>query len=396
MRFRTTPPPPAPPAALQEVEFALVLSNIIESLKNDPSQLRSTVYELARVKLQGQLVNLDASDAERLTRSLEVAIRGVEDFSIRKDNPDSLRQISPTVRSGVLLPPAARSAADQATAISAERKRYINSPRIAEGLPVSEPSGLPVGSRSPSGPRNWQTTYTLLFAAAAVLTLAVIAYHQVESVRQHSLVRTNETTDLHNGDSQLASGTPNLAVPAAVRPPIFAASPLPTTFGVYAVSANRLFELEALPIRAPDRRIAMSAAINTPSRTTLPDGKIRFIVFRRDSSINAIERPEVRVVAKVARAVSFEEGKATVSDRDDNWILRNISREFKAAPVKDNPEMYEILDESDEALSAGRYALVLRGQAYDFTVEGTVTDLNQCLERTTAANGSFLSECRKP
>ena len=34
-----------------EIDFALVLARTIDSIKNDPSQLRNTVYELARTKL---------------------------------------------------------------------------------------------------------------------------------------------------------------------------------------------------------------------------------------------------------------------------------------------------------------------------------------------------------
>ena len=50
----------------------------------------------------------------------------------------------------------------------------------------------------------------------------------------------------------------------------------------------------------------------------------------------------------------------------------------------------------DFSLPAGRYALALRNQGYDFTIAGTVTDLAQCLERTDAANGTFYSDCQKP
>jgi hypothetical protein len=408
MRFKATSSPPVSPAPLpeklQEVEFALVLSNIIQSLKSDPAQLRSTVYELARLKLQDQLDNLDGADAERLTQSLEIAIRGVEDFSIRRDNPNTLRPISSAVRSGALLPsPGSGNTTDEVTlAISAERKHNGHAPTIAGGPPSSEQTRRPVGVPSPAAPiRTRRVTYTLRFVLAAtiVIAVAVTAYQQA-IIKPQPRFTTTEVKDPRVDDalvSQSSPAPPSPAVsPLAASQPTGPASPLPTTFGVYAVSANKIFELEALPIRAPDRRIAMSAVINTPSRITLPDGRIKFIVFRRDSSINAIERPEIRVVAKVARAVTFEDGKANVSDKDDSWIIRNISRELKAAPIKDNPEMYEILDNVGEApLSSGRYVLVLRGQAYDFTIEGTVTDLNQCLERTTAANGSFFSECRK-
>jgi hypothetical protein len=40
--------------------------------------------------------------------------------------------------------------------------------------------------------------------------------------------------------------------------------------------------------------------------------------------------------------------------------------------------------------------VVLKGQAYGFTVAGRITDPVQCLERTEAANGAFYSECRLP
>jgi hypothetical protein len=66
-------------------------------------------------------------------------------------------------------------------------------------------------------------------------------------------------------------------------------------------------------------------------------------------------------------------------------------------PIPGNPEMLLVQSEkTDFALPAGRYILVLREQAYDFTVAGEVTDPSQCLERTDAMNGSFYSECKKP
>jgi hypothetical protein len=63
-------------------------------------------------------------------------------------------------------------------------------------------------------------------------------------------------------------------------------------------------------------------------------------------------------------------------------------------PVKDHPEMFEIQPEAaDFSLPAGRYALVFKGQGFDFTVAGPVTDARQCLERVDAANGAFYSPC---
>ena len=55
---------------------------MIESIKTDPEHLRATVYELARHKLNEQFGA--EPDIERLSDALEVAIRGVEAFTIDK------------------------------------------------------------------------------------------------------------------------------------------------------------------------------------------------------------------------------------------------------------------------------------------------------------------------
>src|SRR5882757_2274140 len=70
---------PEPPSL--EVEFALVIARMIDSLKNNPEDLRQAIYELARYKLQEQLPNANAGEKERTQQALETAIRGVEAFS---------------------------------------------------------------------------------------------------------------------------------------------------------------------------------------------------------------------------------------------------------------------------------------------------------------------------
>jgi hypothetical protein len=173
---------------------------------------------------------------------------------------------------------------------------------------------------------------------------------------------------------------------------------LPSVYGVYAVSGGRLYELEALAGRVPDQRVHMSAVMNTPSRTTLPDGRIEFIVYRRDIANSAPERVQVRVIAKIARTIGFDKaGHTSVTLVADQWTIRGNSHDLRVAPVSESAEMLLIRPEnSDFVFPAGRYGLVLKGQAYDFTVAGPITDLAQCLERTEAANGGFYSECRSP
>jgi hypothetical protein len=176
--------------------------------------------------------------------------------------------------------------------------------------------------------------------------------------------------------------------------------PLPAAYGVYAESGGRLFELQALPGRAPDPRVAISAAITRPSETILPDGHLRFIVFQREAPVGAggpADVIEVRVIARVKQATSFDSNGKPVVSGDDGWVIRNFSIPYRAAPIKEDPQMYEIQPrDPDAVLAPGRYALVERDYAYDFTVEGTVTDKRQCLQRIAAANGTFYAECDKP
>src|ERR1700730_17531055 len=72
------------PTSIPEVEFALVINRMIESIKSDPEHLRATIYELARHKLKEQFGA--EPDIDRLSDALEVAIRGVEAFSINKEH----------------------------------------------------------------------------------------------------------------------------------------------------------------------------------------------------------------------------------------------------------------------------------------------------------------------
>src|SRR5258708_4771870 len=70
-----------PEPASNEVQFALVIARMIDSVRNNPEQMRQAVYELARHKLQEQFTHADAKDVTRTQQALETAIRGVEEFS---------------------------------------------------------------------------------------------------------------------------------------------------------------------------------------------------------------------------------------------------------------------------------------------------------------------------
>ena len=147
----------------------------------------------------------------------------------------------------------------------------------------------------------------------------------------------------------------------------------------------------------PDPRVAISAPIAAPSQAYLSSGQLQFVVFRRDLKDNTPDRVSVRVVAQLMRALTFDnKGHAKTTDVEQSWVIRNQSYQMRVAPLGDNPEMVVIRsDPANFVFPAGRYALVLKGVGYDFTVEGKVTDLAHCLERTDALNAPVYSECRK-
>jgi hypothetical protein len=370
----------AVPTVTQGVEFALVLSRIIDSVEKDPEQLRATIYELARHKLQEQSSSNSFADARRLSQSLEIAIQGVEAFHKKKEGTTA-----------ALLAPG-----QGASPMLGHAPRHDVGPVVQQFPPeievqVSAPAHSLTWRRHPGSKGAWR------FAAACAITLAVaVALAAV----MFNLPGRKETVAVINQPEAIPpkAATPaSQSAPSATSPPQLAeASPaLPSSFGIYAVSEGKLYQLDLLPGRAPDARVAISSLITTNSRTTLPDGHLTFIVYRRDSATNAADRAEVRVVARITRELSFKDGKRVASEIDDSWVIRNISIPYRTAPKKDIPDMYEIRSENPETpLAPGRYALVLKGYAYDFSVAGQVADPRQCLERLVATNGQFYSECK--
>jgi len=379
-------------ARMLEVDFALVVSRLIEAAQHDPEQLRGAIYELARLKLVGQADGVDDQERRRIVDALEIAIQGVEKFSQK--------------RSSSLLGPVASDSRDLAMVnnrpsaviaredVVADRLKGEFTPPVRAYVNPDDISPSVVHVRV-SSPRRRVPAIAGGIALLLLMLVMVVAWPR--------LGLRLPTSDL--ASPPLAAGPPQdgrSSTVAARWPEQVAAgqdtrSPLvPRTFGVFAISADQLFELQALPGRVPDARVAISAAINSPSLTSVPDGKVRFIVYRRDGPGGTPDRADIRVVAKVTSAMSFGSGKPTVTTTEDAWVIRNISFNYRVAPIREEPDMYEIRGDEAAALSPGRYALVIKGVAYDFSVAGSVSDPMQCLERVEAANGSFYSPCQKP
>jgi len=240
---------------------------------------------------------------------------------------------------------------------------------------------------------------TLIFVAAGLLGLALILLLLLEISVRGELAREASDAAIDASLPKPVVRAPGQALqsPATALPQSLP-FPLPTVYGVYAISGGQLRELEALPGRVPDQRVFMSTPIRTLSRTVLPDGQIVFIVYRRDVASSAPERVTVRVIAKIMRPMTFNmAGQASVGGLEDSWTIRNVSYGLRVAPASESPEMLMIRPEDvDFVFPAGRYGLVIKGQAYDFTVAGPITEAAQCLEGIKASNGTFYSECRNP
>jgi hypothetical protein len=364
----------------QEIEYALTLQRMINAVKEDPAQMRLAIYDFARARLNIDTSWAEKSEQERLLNALETAIRGVEDFSVRRDE---IERLPPPAQAQIGLAPQASTAVARAEPVNPAPQDILVSNRAYRApeiqvVEVRSPSRLPIVALC-----------SALMLAGGVIGLG---YHRERLA--HLAVRTGLVAKPIVVQAVSPKTDTAVSSPAPSNGPGF---PLPSDYGIYTLNGETLSELSLLPERVPDKRIAMSTPITEPSRTTVGDGKVKFILFRRDLVGNAPERVELRVVARVVRALTFDpKGKPTFTPVSDAWNIRNISYELRVRPVPGNPEM--LLAQSDKpdfALPPGRYVFVLREQGYDFTVAGEITDPSQCLERTDAMNGSFYSQCQK-
>ena len=245
-------------------DFYFALSSVIMASARDNPELRSKIYNLARSKLRRQLdrevVQSGATDGAQQLQALEIAIKQIE--------ADLAKDISPHPYSGALVP-AAGSKIEIITTIT------------APGLRTSE--------RNYSAPRrhpaNSHAIWSVLPLIAAAI-LGIAAYVVVERGVYETPPAGAQADRAIAGDEK------------SVHPPSPALT-LPTSYGVYALENSKLAVLEPLTIRIPEREVAISGTLSTASKTTLQQGKIQFIAFRRDLVNKAPEKVPVRVVAQV-------------------------------------------------------------------------------------------------
>jgi hypothetical protein len=374
-------------AKSSEVDFAIVLSGVIASIENDPAQLRSAVYELARIKLQTEL-SINVSQKRDLALALESAIERVEAVSSKHDRIKVLQSLERLTKSEI-----------GACEVTIEGREPAP---IIKHLPSFLTRAVD-GSRKVESSWHWMGAAPLVRAAVVavlgIVLCTVLDRHFGVFGRQspHPFASVVHKVERPEAKPVLQASADGVQTPITTPSTQSLGFPLPNVYGIYAVSAGQLHELEPLVGRVPDQRVFMSTPVKTASRTVLPDGRAVFIIYRRDAANSAPERVSVRVIAKVLRAMTFNAGQASTTSVQDTWTIRNISYDFRVAPLGEGSEMLIIRPESEDfVFPAGRYGLVIKGQAYDFTIAGAITESAQCLEGIKAENGTFYSECRRP
>lgn len=370
--------PEQPDQTPTEIQFALVIARMIETVDQSPEHLRQAIYDLARYKLQEQFTHADAKHIKRARQALETAISGVEQFSRQQ----------PLIAAS---PPKAQS--DEVPGWL-HRLPRAGTPQVAAPWPASPEQTWHVGPKSMAARRR-NPQFALVRRTAAMLLIlggGLLAFQHREQ-----LWRATQSLSQNLPHQETLAASPHLE-PTSAPAPAPKPDPLrPTDYGIYAVADDRLVELPLLPGKPPDIRVAVSAALRAPSPTVLPNGHPKFIVFRRDSASNAADRAEVRILAKVTREFSAEAAGKRPDDSGASWVIRNISFPFRSSPLPNAPEMYELHSEDPELeLAPGRYALLLKGQAYDFTVPGEITDARHCIERVVLTTGVLYTDCKKP
>jgi hypothetical protein len=409
----------------------------IEATRDDPAQLRNLVYDIARISLGKQVLasysEIGSAGLQRHLLNLEVAIKHVEILS-RQDQDDELSADVPPVQlvegptsslnyhadqdqpgdeeiddrswddaTAVYRPASAEVLSPARTEVSRTEVYRKDNPILPEFLqPIRmwEPNFAP--PPTPNFPNHWRKRALMAVAGMCVAIYAVILVqsnyfrgHRFSSPVQATQQVPATSTPPTAGPSRLGSNLPLAGITSASGTQV-PNLPLPIVYGVYAVSEGKLYELEPLPVRVPDPRVAISAMISSPSQVTVPNGELAFVIFRRDLVSNAPDKAFIRVVARVVREMKFTgAGRPAINQVEDQWAVRSKAYELRVAPVNDNPEMIVIrAEDAQSSLSPGRYALVIKGQGYDFTVDGQITDRVHCLERTNAVTETVYSECR--
>jgi len=435
-------------------DYYSLLEHKLEATRADPNQSRQVIYDLARYALKNKLFTRDPSLTPGQIHDqiilLEMAIALVEANAANRDAIRNKRRglnsaRNPTPPAKENAPPAVPAAKENAPPPVPPAKENAPPPAGDSSFEVIRPSSRPVDRRRdlvvlPS--RNLTRSnpyandefgdgyYPVPANREPSLTPETVALIQLLASERNSTSR--RVLSWLDGMFRLAvvaavgfgiyafwSGgiaefaglltpppaarnTPAaeavMAPAAPVAPAIFEPSaPRPTVFGVYAIHDDRLIRLEQVPTTPVDPRTRGLQQITSPSRTLFPDGRLSFTVYRRDLVSSAPVTVTIRFAARIASMLRFGPNGTLVMIRPEveTWLIYSAGYEFQVLPVPDNQEMVLIRpDNPDLVLPAGRYALMLNDQPYDFVVAGDVTDPRSCVEGAATPRGPVFYQCK--
>jgi hypothetical protein len=370
-------------------EYENLLLRLIDSAGEDPRRLRHLVYRFARANLKSEAGEgvPAVRDTVQAAAALEAAIARIE-----MDIANRQRWESAAPPIATVADPAAPTASVQNLPAPRVVRPPLRPPRRGKRANDGGPA-LP----STAGERPLEIVYPEREKVEAQrvqrriwLWFVIWPLIQLASVAGFCFALYLAVS----GRLEFERSQPREVI-VKEQPSSTSGLPLPTSYGVYAVSGGALSELQPLPIRAPDPRVQLSAEITKPSATILRDGRVAFILFERDLVNSAPRKVAVRVVARVASALTFGSGKAASVKPEASWHILGNAHDFLVSPLNESREMVVARPEdANLALAAGRYALVVGTLAYDFAVDGPITDPAQCLESVETTGGLVFNECK--
>ena len=299
-------------------DYISIISQAIEKAQNDPTHLRSLVYDIARSCLVANYHGIDSVKWCRHMLDLEEAINQVENLSQSAnealtgdpsaqllDGPEPANSRDHDHNALVVQEPVIDATANN---VWSGKPSVVSQPTLTEIYRVDEETIQATDLWVPAFGRKRNRIdlpWGLQLAIAAFIGVVIYAV---------LLMPFSYVQALNHSAEQLAQGAAASIPPNAQLGPKISLREgnsvsvaqalgfsLPTVYGVYAVSGGKLFALGPLPIKVPDSRVGISAMISEPSHVTVSDGKLAFVIYRRDLASSAPTEVFVRVVAHVER-----------------------------------------------------------------------------------------------
>ena len=277
----------SPAVANVDPDHYALIAQMVAVVSEDRAQLRQMVYELARRKLRRDLYPQfeegDWAGIRAQMELLEAAIHQVEcdcagkSLTFAPEPPLAYRAATDDFR-GPRSPTIAGKDSLAVTWVPAlvhDAGRFLPPQKPIAGDFFSKAERL--GNRLRSA--LWRQFQLMLAALLAVAAYAAIDGRSFSGLLQtaHQSNKLAIASVASSDDAQARGRSEDSARAASVHRPTGPIIPLPSEYGGFAFDNGQLTELELLPMRVPDQRVAISPAISTPSRTHLPTGKLGFV-----------------------------------------------------------------------------------------------------------------------